>query len=138
MTAMNNATLADPWRRLWNGELDQLDKIVADDILVHAALVGGDGGDGFTGRTALGGWIAGLRAAMPDLSFIFEVGPIAAADHLLVRWRARGTYRGGMPGVPESSAGAAINFTGTDILRVEGGKLVEYWVQQLGVIPKAT
>jgi predicted ester cyclase len=71
---------------------------------------------------------------------------IAAADHLLVRWRARGTYRGGMPGVPESSAGAAINFTGTDILRVEGGKLVEYWVnsdtllmmQQLGVIPKAT
>ncbi len=144
MTALDNAALAEPWRRLWNGELNRLDAIVAEDILVHAALVGGDGGDAFTGRAALGNWIGGMRAVMPDLGFTFEVGPIADADYLVVRWRARGVYRGGMPGVPEAAAGAAVDFTGTDILRVSDGKIVEYWVnsdtllmlQQLGVVPR--
>lgn len=143
MTPRSNADLAESWLQLWNGDLDHLDRIVADDIVVHAALI--DGGDTLTGRAALDAWIAGLHAVMADLRFIIEVGPINDADHIALRWRARGIYRGGMPGVPEDSIGADIDFTGTDILRVDDCKLAEYWVnsdallmmQQLGAIPRA-
>lgn len=41
MTAASNATFAEPWRQLWNGDLAQLDAIVAEDFVAHAALMGG-------------------------------------------------------------------------------------------------
>ena len=140
MTCISNAALAEPWRQLWNGDLSQLDVIVAEDFVAHAALMGGTGDDMLRGRAALGQWIGGLHAVTAGLSFSLEAGPITDADHLVVRWRARGTYQGGLPGVPASAVGRAVNFTGTDILRVADGKLAEYWVnsdtlllmQQLG------
>lgn len=54
-----------------------------------------------------------------------------------MRWKARGTYRGGFPG----AVGREVSFTGTDILRIADGKFAEYWgdadsllfIQQLGV-----
>ena len=140
MTDHAHTALAEPWRRLWSGDLGLLEEIVADDIVVHAALMGGDGTDRFEGRAALGGWIGAMHAVMADLSFALEVGPIADAEHLVLRWRAQGVYRGGLPGVPDASAGRSVDFTGIDILRVAGGRVVEYWVnsdtlllmQQLG------
>ena len=46
-----------------------------------------------------------------------------------------------MPGTPADSIGRKINFTGTDTLRIAGGRLAEYWanadsllfIQQLGI-----
>lgn len=138
-----NAALAQPWLELWNGDMAQLGAIVAPDFVVHAALQGGTGDDTLEGREALGEWIESSRAGIDDLTFAIEVGPITDADHLVVRWRATGTYGGGKPGVPDEAIGRPVNFTGTDILRVEDGMLVEYWInsdllllmQQLGVVP---
>lgn len=140
MSDISNAAFAEPWRQLWNGELSQLEAIVAEDFVAHAALMGGTGDDTLRGRAALGQWIGGMHAVMADLVFNLDVGPITDADHLVVRWRARATYQGGLPGIPASAVGRAVNFTGTDILRVVDGKLAEYWVnsdtlllmQQLG------
>jgi len=42
-------------------------------------------------------------------------------------WRALGTYRGGMRGSPPEAVGRKVNFSGTDGLRIVGGKIVEYW-----------
>ena len=136
-----NAALAEPWRRLWNGDLGQLDAIVAEDFVTHAALMAGTGDDILRGRGALGEWIRGMHAMMASLLFTVEVGPITNADHLVIRWRVRGTYRGGLPGAPDTAIGREISFTGTDILRVVEGMLAEYWVnsdtlllmQQLGI-----
>ena len=141
MTNLANAAFAEPWRRLWNGDLGQLDTLIAEDFVAHAALTGGTGDDTLRGRAALGQWIGGLHAMMTGLHSGVEVGPVTDADYLVIRWRARGTYRGGLPGASAAAIGREVSFTGTDILRVADGRLAEYWVnsdtlllmQQLGV-----
>ena len=77
------------------------------------------------------------------LIYRLDVGPIADEEHFVVRWKAQGTYHGGMPGVPAESVGRKVDFSGTDILRIVGGKMAEYWgntdsllfAQQLGMVP---
>ncbi len=141
MNKLSNTALAEPWRNLWNGDLSQLDKIVSEDFVAHASLAGGKSDDTLVGRAAIGEWISGMHSVMDGLRFDIEVGPIADADYLVLRWRTNGTYRGGIPGVADAAIGRAITFTGIDILRVQDGLLAEYWVnsdttllmQQLGV-----
>jgi predicted ester cyclase len=86
-----------------------------------------DGGDGLLGRPALVEWIKQLRAAFSELKFAIEVGPIVQDEHIALRWIATGAYGGGFPGAT-APVGAKIEFTGTDTLRVEDGKLAEYWL----------
>jgi SnoaL-like polyketide cyclase len=82
-----------------------------------------------------------VHAVLDDLTFVIDVGPITDEEHLVVRWKADGTYRGGFPGAPAEAIGRHITFTGTDTPRVADGKLAEYWanadsllfIQQLGV-----
>jgi predicted ester cyclase len=141
MSTAVNAALVSPWKDLWNGDLSRTNQIVAEDFVAHfAPLTGGDG-DEIRGREALNGMIRGIRAILPDLNFAIEVGPIADDEYLVVRWKARGTYRGGFPGASPEAVGQTITFTGTDTLRIADGKLAEYWLnadsllfsQQLGV-----
>jgi len=141
MSNAASAALASPWKDLWNGDLGIADQIIAADFVAHAAPVTGTGPDQIRGREALKGWISGIHAVLPDLAFVIEVGPITDDEHLVVRWKAHGTYRGGFPGALAEAIGRHVSFTGTDILRVAGGKLAEYWAntdsllffQQLGV-----
>jgi predicted ester cyclase len=136
-----SAALAEPWKGLWNGDLSVTDKIIAEDFTAHAAPLTGTGGDEIHGRDALNQWVSGIHAILADLSFVIEVGPITDDEHLVVRWKARGTYRGGFPGASPEAVGRDVTFTGTDTLRIAGGKLAEYWAnadsllffQQLGV-----
>jgi predicted ester cyclase len=139
--ATGNAALARPWLLLWDGDLSFTDEIIAPDFVAHAAPITGFGKDTIHGRAALKGWITGIRTIFPDLDFKIEVGPIVDRDYLVVRWRARGTYKGGFPGAPVSAIGRKVTFTGTDTLRVKYGQVAEHWanadslwfVQQLGV-----
>ena len=141
MPSSANAALAGPWKDLWNGDLSLTDKIIAEDFIAHAAPITGTGPDQIRGREALKGWISGIHAVLPDLSFVIEAGPITDGEHLVVRWKAQGTYHGGFPGAPAEAIGRTITFTGTDTLRIADGKLAEYWAnadsllffQQLGV-----
>jgi SnoaL-like polyketide cyclase len=111
------------------------------DFIAYAAAITGTGPDQIRGREAPKGWISGIHAVLPDLSFVIEVGPITDDEHLVVRWKAQGTYRGGFPGAPNEAIGRHVSFTGTDILRTADGKLAEYWAntdsllffQQLGI-----
>ena len=137
MSNSANAALYEPWGALWNGDLSIADKIIAEDFVGHLAPMSGTGPDQFRGRQPLNDWISGIHALLPALSFVLDVGPIADEQHLVVRWKARGTYAGGSP----DAIGREVTFTGTDILRVADGKLAEYWgdadsllfIQQLGV-----
>ncbi|MDQ1130883.1 hypothetical protein QE381_003011 [Microbacterium sp. SORGH_AS 888] len=46
---------------------------------------------------------------------------------MVLRWRANGAYVGGIPGAT-AAVGRAVNFFGTDILRVEQDGLIhDYW-----------
>jgi predicted ester cyclase len=141
MSNAANAELAEPWKDLWNGDLSLTEKIIAEDFVAHAAPLTGFGPDLIRGREALDGWVSGIHAIFGDLAFVIEVGPITDEEHMVVRWKARGTYRGGFPGASPDAAGREVTFTGTDTLRIADGKLAEYWAnadsllfyQQLGV-----
>ena len=137
MSNAANAALAEPWKDLWNGDLSLTDTIIAEDFTGHLPPLSGTGPDEFHGRQPLNDWISGIHALLPDLSFVLDIGPIADEQYLVVRRKARGTYRGGFPG----AVGREVSFTGTDILRIADGKFAEYWgdadsllfIQQLGV-----
>ena len=75
------------------------------------------------GPQGLTGWIPQTRAVVSDLRFAIEVGPVVQGDHIAVRWRAEGSYAAGFPGATAPAA-----FTGTDVLRVQDGRLAEYRV----------
>ncbi|MFD9738721.1 ester cyclase [Umezawaea sp. NPDC059074] len=124
---MNVDLVTRSWLDLWNGDYDVAKSLVSDDIRVHAALADGGDGTAVSGRDGLVGWISQVRAAFSSLTFSIEVGPIVQNDHLAVRWIANGIYGGGFPGAA-APIGTPILFAGTDLLRADGDRLVEYWV----------
>jgi predicted ester cyclase len=136
-----SAALASQWKDLWNGDLAIADTIIAEDFLAHAAPLTGTGPDEICGREALRGWIRAIHTVLSGLTFAIQVGPVADDEYLVVRWTAHGTYRGGFPGASPEAAGREVTFTGTDVLRIAGGQLAEYWanadsllfIQQLDV-----
>ncbi|MDX7952143.1 nuclear transport factor 2 family protein [Lichenihabitans sp. Uapishka_5] len=109
--------IATRWLDLWNGDTTALDAIVAESVITHAVLIGQVTEEPMIGRDALGSWIAQMQAAMPALRFSVEVGPLIDGDLIALRWRVQGEH-----------GAARVSFTGTDMLRVAGERIVEYWV----------
>lgn len=133
------------WRRwldMWNGDLSIADEIVAPSFLAHFAPVG-PSPLAVRGPEGLKEWIGGVLEAFVDHRFATTVGPLADADLLAGRWVFRATYRGGLPGASPAAVGTTVEYAGIDILRIEEGRLVEYWLcadilqllQQVGVVP---
>jgi predicted ester cyclase len=95
------------------------------------------------GPEGLKQWIGGVLAPFSGHRFTTTVGPLADGDTVAGRWVFRATYGGGFPGAAPEAVGREVEYAGIDILRVEGGRVVEYWLcadvlqllQQLGVIP---
>lgn len=130
------------WQTLWNGDLTVADAIIAPDFVAHFAPAGNSPGE-VRGPAGLKGWIGGSLGAFADGRFATEVGPLVDGDLMTGRWRFQATYRGGIPGSPPDVIGKAIEYAGIDMLRIEAGQIVEYWLcadilqmlQQIGVIP---
>ena len=78
--------------------------------------------------------------AFPDTHFTVE-DMIAEGDKVVARLTIQATQHGAFLGLPPT--GKHVTFTGIDIIRISGGKLVERWaetdmlglLQQLGVVP---
>ena len=78
--------------------------------------------------------------AFPDAHFTVE-DLIAEGDRVVARLSVSATQHGAFMGLPPT--GKHVRFTGIDIIRIAGGKLVEHWgemdmlglLQQLGVVP---
>jgi predicted ester cyclase len=119
--------LVGMWLHLWNGEYTLADKIISADFQAHAAMLDGGDGSAINSPQALVTWISQTRAAIPDLHFSVQVGPLVDGASVAVRWHAQGTYAGGMPGAT-APAGTKVDFTGTDTLRVANGRFAEYWL----------
>jgi steroid delta-isomerase-like uncharacterized protein len=82
------------------------------------------------------------RAGFPDLHFTIEA-TIAEGNEVVLHWSARGTHRGTFLGMsPTNKTG---NVSGTSIIRIEKGKIVEHWsdwnlltlLEQLGLSTSA-
>jgi predicted ester cyclase len=137
MSTEDNKELVRRYRQAHNrNHLDQLDDIVAADLISHNLLPGVPPGLE-SGKMAH--WRA--LASIPDYQ-VETVDLIAEADKVVERWRASGTHTG-QPffGVPAS--GKHFSGTGISIYRIANGKIVEHWaeadflglLQQLGALP---
>ncbi|MFB2580523.1 ester cyclase [Herbiconiux sp. P15] len=124
---MNANDLITQWIALWNGDIPVADQIISDDNRVHAAMFDGGDGSAAGGVSGMEDLVTQMRSLMSDLVFSVEVGPLVDGDHVVVRWVATGHYGGGVPGAG-AAVGTEVTFHGTDILRVENDKVVEYWL----------
>ena len=142
MPLPSNHELWQSWIALWNGDLSIADQIIAPNFVAHFAPMGNSPGE-VHGPDGMKQWIETLDVAFSDCSFTTTVGPIADNDHVAGRWLFRAIYQGGMPGASPDAVGKRVEYAGMDIVRVEGGKVVEYWLcadilqllSQVGAIP---
>jgi predicted ester cyclase len=130
---VTSQTPADLYRRwileLWNGRLEVAEELVSEGFVVHQARMDGASSEVERGPGVLRRMVEEGRGPFETLTFSIEVGPLVDAGGEMVagRWRAEGTYAGGIPGL-DAPRGTPVTWDGTDILRVEDGRFVEYWV----------
>jgi steroid delta-isomerase-like uncharacterized protein len=117
------------------GNLDAIDEFMPPEFVEHEPLpVPG------TGREAVKQFFAQMRSGLPDLQMTIE-DLIAEGDRVVARFAVQGTHQGHFLGIPPT--GKRAGFTGIDIVRIAGGRIVEHWgntdtlgfLQQLGAIP---
>ena len=70
---------------------------------------------------ALRGYMAGLWAAFPDLSFEITSKGLAGDNLIAAQWIMRGTNAGSLMGLPPT--GKPVVVAGADFIRVAGGKI---------------
>jgi predicted ester cyclase len=142
MSSQMTRELWKSWGDLWNGNLSIADEIIAPNFVAHFAPKGNSPAE-VRGPTGLKQAIGGSLSAFTAYSFTTVVGPLAEDDLVAGRWVFRGTYQGGIPGASATAIGKRVEYAGTDLFRVEAGKIVEYWLsadmlqllQQVGTIP---
>jgi len=136
MSIEENKAIVRRYQEAYNtNNLDDLDGLVAADLITHALMPGMP--SGLEG----GKQIHRLTiAALPDFSTAIE-DLMAEGDKVIMRFTATGTFKNEFIGLPPT--GKLIKFTGISIFRLAGGKIVEHWGQedelglmrQLGAIP---
>lgn len=102
------------------------------------------------GRADIKAFMADFRAAFPDLAFAGAADLIAEGDYVVGQWVGGGTHTGPafsdflVGGLP-AATGKKMRFSGTTVLRLENGLIVEERglddgvkaLQQLGLIATA-
>lgn len=130
------AKVRDYVERIWNRkELDALDELASADYRRHLGP-----SEPSIDRAAQKLRLQSLQRALPDVHFSID-DLIAEGDRVVFRVTVRATQRGDMFGV--AATGKAVAFSAIDILRFEGGRIVEHWgfgdsaalLRQLGKIP---
>jgi predicted ester cyclase len=117
---------------LWHGDESAAHEILAADFVVHQARSQPGESEAIRGPQAGVELMRMGRAPFSELTFEIEVGPIVEGDMLAARWIGRGAYAGGMPGAT-APAGTNVTFGGIDLMRIEDGRVAEYWVSSDGL-----
>lgn len=136
MSTEENKKIVQRYRTIHTqGNLNELDQIVAKDLVSHNLLPGLPQG-------LEGGKMAhqGLAGAFPDSKTTTQ-DLIAEGDKVVERWTLSATNTGPFMGMP--ATGKKYTVTGISIYRLAGGKIVEHWadfdqlgiMQQLGLAP---
>lgn len=109
--------LFDRWTAMWNGELELAERIMAPRFTLRYAQPGAEIYDTIHDPAAFARQIAAFRAAMPGQ--LFEVQGEAVVD--------LDADRNGYVARPYGSRRPGVAVSGTDILRVAAGRIVEVW-----------
>ena len=135
----NNAIAEKFFNAVWNrGDFSVLDTLISPEAIDHSTV----GGKPKTekGSASFQAIVSMFRSGMPDIRLTID-DEIYTGDRVVHRWTLVGTDTGGMMGMPPS--GKQLTFTGTTIVRMQDGMIVERWanvdelglLQQLGMAP---
>jgi predicted ester cyclase len=143
----NKAIVARWFEGFWGKSFDPniIDQLAAPDMLLQYSLH-----EPRRGRADIKAFMTDFRAAFPDLNFWGAADLIAEGDHVVGRWEGGGTHTGPafndfLIGSLPAATGRKMHFTGTTVLRLENGRIVEEIglddgvtaLQQLGLITAA-
>jgi steroid delta-isomerase-like uncharacterized protein len=135
----NNAIAEKFFNSVWNkGDFSVLETLISQDAIDHSTV----GGKPKTekGSASFRAIVSMFRHAMPDIKLTID-DEVFTGDRVVHRWTLSGTDTGGTMGMPPT--GKKVAFTGTTIVRMSEGKIIERWanvdelglLQQLGVVP---
>jgi predicted ester cyclase len=126
-------------------DLSIVDELAAPNMLLQYSLHAPR-----RGREDIKSFMTDFRKAFPDLNFWGAADLIAEGDYVVGRWEGGGTHAGPafsdfLIGSLPAATGKKMRFTGTTVLRLESGKIVEEIglddgvtaLQQLGLIKAA-
>ena len=143
----NKAVVGRWFTEFWgkNANLGVIDEIAAPDMLFKYSLH-----EPRRGRDDIKAFITDFRAAFPDLNFWGTADLIAEGDYVVGQWEGGGTHTGAafddfLAGGLPPATGRKLHFTGTTVLKVVNGKIVEEIglddgvtaLAQLGLLKKA-
>jgi len=106
-------------------DLAVVDELAAPDMLLHYSLH-----EPRRGRADIKAFMTDFRQAFPDLNFWGAGDLIAEGDFVVGRWEGGGTHTGPafndflVGGLPKAT-GRKMHFTGTTVLRLKDGTIVE-------------
>jgi predicted ester cyclase len=123
----NKAIVARWFTQFWGKTYDSsiVDELAAHDMLLHYSLHAPR-----RGQEDIKAFMSGFRDAFPDLNFWGVADLIAEGDYVVGRWEGGGTHTGPafsdfLIGSLPAATGRTMRFTGTTVLRIENGKIVE-------------
>jgi predicted ester cyclase len=124
----DNKAIVGRWFTDFWGEtcnLDVVDELAAPDMLLHYSLH-----EPRRGQADIKAFMTDFRAAFPDLAFAGAADLIAEGDYVVGRWIGGGTHTGPafsdfLVGSLPAASGRTMRFTGTTVLRIENGKIIE-------------
>ena len=123
----NKAVVARWFTEFWGKEVNLavVDEIAAPDMLLKYSLHAPR-----RGRDDIKEFMADFRAAFPDLNFWGTADLIAEGDYVVGQWEGGGTHTGPafsdfLAGSLPPKSGRSMRFTGTTVLKVESGKIVQ-------------
>jgi hypothetical protein len=102
------------------GNLAVADEIIAPDFVWHAVGIP----DTPLGPAGVKPIVAALRAGVHPTE-ITDTDVMVQGDRTVFRWTLRGIHQGEVLGIP--ATGKYVTFSGFDLFRTAGGKLVELW-----------
>jgi predicted ester cyclase len=143
----NKAVVGRWFTEFWGKtvNLGVIDEIGAPDMLLKYSLH-----EPRRGHADIRAFMSDFRAAFPDLNFWGTADLIAEGDYVVGQWEGGGTHTGQafndflVGGLP-AATGRKMHFTGTTVLKVVDGKIVEEIglddgvtaLTQLGLLKKA-
>ncbi len=123
----NKAIVSRWFTGFWgkNCDLGIVDELAAPDMLLQYSLH-----EPRRGRDDIKAFMTGFREAFPDLNFWGTADLIAEGDYVVGRWEGGGTHTGSefddfLVGSLPAATGRTMRFTGTTVLRIDNGKIVE-------------
>jgi predicted ester cyclase len=111
------------WGKMYDVSI--VDELAAPDMLLQYSLH-----EPRRGRNDIKAFMNDFRVAFPDLNFWGAADLIAEGDYVVGRWEGGGTHTGAafsdfLTGSLPANTGRKMKFTGTTVLKLKDGQIVE-------------